>query len=324
MPVAFITGITGQDGSYLAESLASQGVEVHGLVRSHDDRAAEQGHVHPDVILHEGDITNREDLDRIVRSIKPSVIYNLAAVSSVYRSWAEPVNAALVNAVPVAQLLDSAWQLQESTGSQVRFVQASSAELFGQAAESPQTENTPIRPTSPYGAAKAYAHHMVGVYRGRGLFASSCILYNHESPRRPETFVTRKITAAAARIARGQQNTLELGTLDVRRDWGWAPDYAHALELAAASETADDFVIATGQTHSIADFARLAFARAGLDWQEYVSVDKSIARPVDPSEQVGDATRARTVLGWQPTKSFEEIVEAMVDNDLALADSALS
>ncbi|WP_167044858.1 GDP-mannose 4,6-dehydratase [Salinibacterium sp. ZJ454] len=324
MPVAFITGITGQDGSYLAESLASQGVEVHGLVRSHDDRAAEQGHVHPDVILHEGDITNREDLDRIVRSIKPSVIYNLAAVSSVYRSWAEPVNAALVNAVPVAQLLDSAWQLQESTGSQVRFVQASSAELFGQAAESPQTENTPIRPTSPYGAAKAYAHHMVGVYRGRGLFASSCILYNHESPRRPETFVTRKITAAAARIARDQQNTLELGTLDVRRDWGWAPDYAHALELAAASETADDFVIATGQTHSIADFARLAFARAGLDWQEYVSVDKSIARPVDPSEQVGDATRARTVLGWQPTKSFEEIVEAMVDNDLALADSALS
>jgi GDPmannose 4,6-dehydratase len=247
----------------------------------------------------------------------PDEIYNLAAVSSVFMSWQEPVHTAEVNALPVAQLLESAWRLQERTGKAVRIVQASSAELFGQATMSPQTEETPINPSSPYGAAKAFAHHMVGVYRQRGLFASSCILYNHESPRRPESFVTRKITASAARIALGLQDTLELGGLDSRRDWGWAPDFAEALRLAGAAEEPADFIIATGETHSVRDFVERAFTRAGIkDWRELVSIDTSFARPVDPIEQVGDASKAQQVLGWKPTKPFDDIVDAMVDHDL--------
>ena len=193
--------------------------------------------------------------------------------------------------------------------------------LFGRATEAPQNENTAIRPTSPYGASKAYAHHLVGVYRGRGLFASNCILYNHESPRRPETFVTRKITQGAARISRGLQEELVLGNLDARRDWGWAPDYARALSLAARADAADDFVIATGTTHSVRDFVARAFARAGIDdWSPYVTVSDEFRRPVDPSLQVGDSSRARNILGWMPTVAFEEIVDAMVDEDLALID----
>jgi GDPmannose 4,6-dehydratase len=257
--------------------------------------------------------------------VAPTEIYSLAALSSVWKSWADPVRTAQVNALPVAQILESAWQLQEKTGEPVRVVQASSAELFGDAQESPQNELTTIRPTSPYGAAKAYAHYMVGLYRKRGLFASSCILYNHESPRRPETFVTRKITASAARISRGLQDGLELGTLDTRRDWGWAPDYANALELAVHAEIADDFVIATGKVHSISDFVALAFSRVGIDdWQKYVSVSAEFTRPLDAAQQLGDSAKARASLGWQPTKSFEEIVAAMVDNDLALLDAALT
>jgi GDPmannose 4,6-dehydratase len=319
MPTALITGISGQDGSYLSESLLARGYQIHGVVRSSSvgdlPESAAAG-----TVLHEVDIAAPAQLDELVSTVEPDEIYNLAAVSSVFRSWQEPVYTAEVNALPVAQLLESAWRLQERTGRGVRLVQASSAELFGQATESPQTELTPINPSSPYGAAKAYAHHMVGVYRQRGLFASSCILYNHESPRRPETFVTRKITAAAARIATGQQDRLELGSLDSRRDWGWAPDFAEALYLAASSHEPGDFVIATGETHSIADFVQRAFARAGIsDWQSVVSIDTSFSRPVDPIEQVGDATRARNVLGWKPTRGFDEIVDAMVDHDLGLA-----
>lgn len=323
MPVALITGISGQDGSYLAESLATQGYDVHGIIRSRSREDAGDGVLSGDVVLHEADITDTAHLASIIAEVAPTEIYSLAALSSVWQSWADPVRTAQINSLPVAQILESAWQLQEKSGSPVRVVQASSAELFGNALESPQNEETAIRPTSPYGAAKAYSHYMVGLYRQRGLFASSCILYNHESPRRPETFVTRKITAAAARISRGLQDGLELGTLDTRRDWGWAPDYARALELAVHAETADDFVIATGETHSIADFAALAFSRVGIDdWQKHVSVSDAFARPLDSAEQLGDAHRARTVLGWAPTKSFEDIVAAMVDNDLALLDSA--
>jgi GDPmannose 4,6-dehydratase len=318
MPVALITGISGQDGSYLAESLLARGYQVHGVVRS---RAAADLPSTPDseAILHEVDIASPAELDGLVARVEPDEIYNLAAVSSVFRSWQEPVYTAEVNALPVAQLLESAWRLQERTGKSVRVVQASSAELFGQATQSPQTEDTPINPSSPYGAAKAYAHHMVGVYRQRGLFASSCILYNHESPRRPEAFVTRKITAAAARISAGLQDSLELGSLDSRRDWGWAPDFAEALRLAATAEEPGDFIIATGQTHSIADFVERAFARAGIsDWRTVVSIDASFSRPVDPIEQVGDASKARRVLGWAPTRTFDGIVDAMVDHDLEI------
>jgi GDPmannose 4,6-dehydratase len=323
MPVALITGISGQDGSYLAESLVRQGYDVHGIIRSRSREDAGDGVVGGDVVLHEVDITDTARLAEVITEVAPTEIYNLAALSSVWQSWADPVRTARINALPVAQILESAWQLQESTGAPVRVVQASSAELFGNAVQSPQTERTTIRPTSPYGAAKAYGHFMVGLYRERGLSASSCILYNHESPRRPETFVTRKITAAAARISRGLQVGLELGNLDARRDWGWAPDYAHALELAARADTAGDFVIATGQTHSIAEFVALAFSRVGIDdWQAHVTVSSEFARPLDSAEQLGDASRARAELGWAPTRSFEEIVAAMVDHDVALLDAA--
>lgn len=323
MPVALITGISGQDGSYIAESLVRQGYDVHGVIRSRSREDAGNDVLSGDVDLHEVDITDTARLGRLISDIAPTEIYSLAALSSVWKSWADPVRTAQINSLPVAQILESAWQLQENTGTAVRVVQASSAELFGNAVESPQNEQTVIRPTSPYGAAKAYSHYMVGLYRERGLFASSCILYNHESPRRPETFVTRKITASAARISRGLQDALELGTLDTKRDWGWAPDYANALELAVHAETADDFVVATGKIHSIADFVALAFARVGIDdWHKYVSVSSEFARPLDSAEQLGDASKARSALGWAPTKSFEDIVTAMVDNDLALLESA--
>ena len=233
MPVALITGISGQDGSYLAESLVRQGYDVHGVIRSRSREDAGDGVLADEVTLHTVDIADTARLAALVAEVAPTEIYSLAALSSVWKSWADPVLTAQINSLPVAQLLESAWQLQQQTGAPVRLVQASSAELFGDALESPQTETTTIRPTSPYGAAKAYAHLMVGLYRERGLFASSCILYNHESPRRPETFVTRKITAAAARISAGLQERLELGNLDARRDWGWAPDYVDALHRAA-------------------------------------------------------------------------------------------
>ena len=319
MPAALITGVSGQDGSYLAESLVAQGFDVHGVVHS-SAGGARPAFVDARVELHSLDITDTEALGGLIERVEPDRIYSLAAVSSVFASWQDPVTNARVNALPVAQILESAWRLRETTGRDVRVVQASSAELFGQPDHAPQDEETAIRPTSPYGAAKAFAHHLVGVYRQRGLFASSAILYNHESPRRPETFVTRKITAAAARIAAGRQDTLQLGTLDVRRDWGWAPDYSRALELAAEADAPDDFVIATGTTHSIADFVRLAFARVGIDdWADRVVLDPAFRRPVDPSEQVGDSSRARSALGWKPTVGFSEIVERMVDADVEIA-----
>ena len=321
MPVALVTGISGQDGSYLAESLLARGYELHGIVRSGSPADLTESAAALRATLHQIDITDTSALGALVSEVAPDEIYNLAAVSSVFRSWAEPVYTAEVNALPVAALLEAAWTAQNATGKQVRLVQASSAELFGQAAESPQNENTPIRPSSPYGAAKAYAHHMVGVYRQRGLFASNCILYNHESPRRPEAFVTRKITASVARISRGLQDSLELGSLESRRDWGWAPDYVDALQRAVSADAPDDFVIATGVTHSISDFVSAAFARVGIsDWTSLVTINDAFSRPVDPAEQVGDASKARELLGWKPTMTFEDIVGAMVDADLTILD----
>lgn len=322
MPIALVTGISGQDGSYLSENLLAEGYEVHGVVRSQAgaDRVADP---HESVTYHEADLTDPSRVDQLITDIEPDYVYNLAALSSVFQSWQDPVYTAQVNALPVAQVLESSWRLQERAGRTVHVIQASSAELFGQPEESPQTERTPIRPSSPYGASKAYAHHLVGVYRQRGLFSSSVILYNHESPRRPESFVTRKITAAVARIAAGRQDRLELGSLDARRDWGWAPDYVAALQLAATAATADDFVIATGSTHSIADFVAAAFARVGIsDWAPLVTINDAFSRPVDPAVQVGDASKARAVLGWAPTMAFEEIVGAMVDADVALTAGA--
>jgi GDPmannose 4,6-dehydratase len=214
--------------------------------------------------------------------------------------------------------MESAHLVQRGRDEPVRFLQASSAEIFGEPEESPQTERTPIRPVNPYGTSKAFAHTMVGVYRTRGLHASAVILYNHESPRRPVQFVTRKITSTVAAIAAGRADELALGNLDARRDWGWAPDYVDAMVRAARADTAADFVIATGVSHSVRDFVTAAFAAAGIDdWADLVRIDPAFVRPVDPTELVGDATRARTQLGWSPTMSFAEIVSTMVATDLA-------
>ncbi len=224
-----------------------------------------------------------------------------------------------MSGVSVASVLDTAWRLQERTGRDVRVLQASSAEIFGQAEKAPQDESTPVRPRSPYGAAKAYGHHMVGIYRSRDLHACSVILYNHESPRRPLSFVTRKITHGVARIAAGLDDQLTLGSLDVVRDWGWAPDYVDAMIAAVRHPEPDDYVVATGQPHTVADFVEAAFARVGIsDSARYVRTDPEFVRPADASVQLGDAGKARQVLGWRPTTDFVGVVDAMVDHDVAL------
>jgi GDPmannose 4,6-dehydratase len=320
MSTALITGITGQDGSYLAEQLHSRGVEVHALVRA--ESSAQEQSVAEWVTLHEGDLLRTESLRAAVTDAAPDYIFNLAGISSVAQSWKEPELTSRVTGLAVGSMLDAAWTLQESTGKPVRFVQASSSEIFGAAEQVPQNESTPIHPVSPYGAAKAYAHHLVGVYRSRGLFAASGILYNHESPRRPEAFVTRKITAGVAQIAAGTSSELLLGNLDAQRDWGWAPDYVDALVRIVEADVADDFVIATGESHTVREFVGAAFAAAGIaDWENLVAVDERFNRPVDAPLMRGDSSKIRETLGWKPTKRFDEIVSAMVGHDLDLLSS---
>jgi len=317
MPQAFITGVTGQDGSYLAERLLREGWGVHALVRSARD-ASEQP-LNADVTSHVGDLGNPQSVAQIIADVEPDVVYNLAGISSVALSWQEPELTSRVTGTSVAAMLEAAWKLQEKVGRPVRFLQASSSEIFGAATERPQSETTPVRPVSPYGAAKAYAHHVVGVYRGRGMLASAAILYNHESPRRPETFVTRKITAAAASISLGLSDSVSLGNLDARRDWGWAPDYVDAMIRIAAADSADDYVVATGEAHTVREFVAAAFAAAGItDWEPFVKIDPRFNRPVDAPEMVGDATKLRTTLGWEPTVDFSDLVGQMVKNDLQL------
>lgn len=313
-----VTGVTGQDGGYLVERLAAEGAEVHGLVQSRDGATARFAAAHPEVRLHPGDLADHDGLTRLVHEVAPDELYNLGGISSVALSWQEPVRTAELSGVAAAVLFAAALEVQRVTGSPVRCVQASSAEIFGDPAVSPQDESTPVRPVSPYGAAKAYAHHMARVYRGRGLHVASCILFNHESPRRPTTFVTRKITAAAARIAR-DGGTLTLGNLDARRDWGWAPDYVDAMVRAARHGEPDDFVVATGTPHSVADFVETAFRRAGVDrWRDHVETDPAFVRPADAAQQAGDAGKARAVLGWEPTVDFTGLVHRMVDHDIEL------
>lgn len=312
MPRAFVTGISGQDGSYLAERLVAEGYDVHALAFASEPPP----HCPDGVVLHRGDIAEVDRVRSLLVDLAPDEVYNLAAVSSVARSWREPDLTARVNGVAAAGLLESALQAQEATGRTVRFVQASSAEIFGEPTVSPQDETTPLRPVNPYGAAKAYAHLMTGVYRGRGLHAVSTILYNHESPRRPAQFVTRKITAGVAAIARGDLDRLSLGNLDARRDWGWAPDYVDAMVRACRADDPEDFVIATGVGRTVREFVAAAFRRAGIDaWEPLVGVDPAFVRPVDPSDLTGDPTRARERLGWRPTVDFDEIVGRMVDAD---------
>ncbi len=320
MTTAFVTGITGQDGTILADRLVAEGTAVHGLVRTLDEASAHRELVPAGVTYHVGELTDHAHVAALVRDVAPDEVYNLAGISSVAFSWEQPVLTGEVSGLGAVGVFDAAWRLQEESGRAVRVVQASSAEIFGRPDRVPQDESTAVRPISPYGAAKAYAHQMAATYRTRGLHVATCILYNHESPWRPATFVTRKITQAAARIAQDGTGVLMLGDTTVRRDWGWAPDYVEAMVRAVRHPTPDDFVIATGRTHTVAEFVEAAMRHAGVDgWEHHVATDPAFVRPADVSEMVGDATKARDVLGWQPTVAFEEIVARMVDLDLALA-----
>lgn len=311
-----ITGITGQDGGYLAEQLANDGSEIHGLARDGDGGAEDLLVRVPQARLHAGDLTDIDGTAALIAQIRPTQLFNLAGISSVAQSWDQPVATARVTGLAVAGLLEAAWQ-QTDGGHPVRFVQASSAEMFGNPQISPQTEDTPLAPVNPYGAAKVFAHQLVSVYRARGLHASTAILYNHESPRRPTAFVTRKITQAAARIAAGDTEPLALGNLDARRDWGWAPDYVDAMVRAARHDAPGDYVVATGASHSVREFVAAAFAAAGIqDWEPHVRIDPKFFRPVDAVELSGDPGKAHDVLGWVPTVTFDEIVARMVRADL--------
>ena len=311
MSVALVTGATGQDGSYLVERLLAEGHEVHGLVRPEDlGGALPEG-----LVVHEADLdTDAGELVALVDDVGPDELYNLGGITSVARSWQDPVLTTRVNGVAALTLMDAARRLQERRGREVRVLQPSSAEIFGEPTHSPQDERTAIRPVSPYGAAKAFAHHVAAVERSRGLFTATVILYNHESPRRPATFVTRKITSTVAAIAAGRADRLRLGNLDARRDWGWAPDYVDAMVRAVRHDEPGDYVVATGRAHSVRDFVAAAFEHAGVgQWERYVEVDPSLFRPADPSVLVGDPTRAREVLGWRPSVGFEDLVGHLVD-----------
>jgi GDPmannose 4,6-dehydratase len=319
MTTALITGVTGQDGSYLVERLAGESVDVHGLVLGERELAEySDGSI---FTPHFGDLGHPEAIAEVVRMVRPDEIYNLGGISSVAFSWEQPVLTGRVSGLGAVGVFEAARRLQDETGQPVRVVQASSSEIFGVPDRTPQDESTAIRPVSPYGAAKAYAHAAAAVYRSKGVHIATCILYNHESPRRPETFVTRKISAGVARIVHDGGGALALGNLDARRDWGWAPDYVDALMRAIRHGEPDDFVIATGMTHSVADFAAAAFARAGIaDWRSYVEVDERFVRPADAAVQVGDPSKAQRVLGWSTSVGFDELVGRMVDHDLAIAN----
>jgi GDPmannose 4,6-dehydratase len=314
-----VTGATGQDGTLLVCRLVAEGSEVHGLTLSGERHGAWADPELADVPLHVGDLADADRVREVVERVAPDEIYNLGGQSSVAASWADPVGTIRATGLGAVVVVDAALALQERRGSPVRVLQASSAEIFGSASQVPQTEQTPLAPVSPYGAAKALAHHIARIYRSRGLFVATCILYNHESPLRPDTFVTRKITAGAARIAVLGGEPLRIGNLDAVRDWGWAEDYVDAMVRVCRHTDADDFIVATGTTHTVGEFVQAAFARAGIgDWQSHVEVDPAFVRPVDDHVQVGDAAKAAHELGWRPVVAFEEVVGRMVDHDLAL------
>jgi GDPmannose 4,6-dehydratase len=313
---ALITGITGQDGSYLAEFLLEKGYEVIGMVRRTSTINFERiWHIQDRITLVQGDLLDQSSLIDILREHRPHEVYNLAAQSFVPTSFKQPVLTGEFTALGVTRLLE-AIRLVDPT---IRFYQASSSEMFGKVREVPQNENTPFHPRSPYGVAKVYAHWITVNYReSYGMFAVSGICFNHESPRRGLEFVTRKITYTAAKIKLGLAHELRLGNLEARRDWGYAPDYVRAMWLMLQQDEPEDYVIATGETHSVREFVELAFDYLGLDWKKYVVVDPALYRPADVDLLVGDATKARTKLGWAPSVTFEQLVKIMVDADLEL------
>jgi GDPmannose 4,6-dehydratase len=319
MPRALITGITGQDGLYLAELLLEKGYEVHGLLRGQNNpRLALVESLVPDVKLHTGDLTDLSSLIRALRDSDPEEVYNLGAVSFVAYSWENAAITADVTGKGVLSMLEAVRLHAGDDPSAVRFYQASSSEMFGKVQDVPQTERTLLWPRSPYGVSKVFGHYMTINYReSYGMHASSGILFNHESPRRGPEFVTRKISQAVARIKLGLQDDLTLGNLDAQRDWGFAGDYVEAMWLMLQQDEADDYVVATGETHSIRDFLDLAFAHVGIDdWTGYVKQDPRFMRPAEVDLLVGDASKALDQLGWKPRVSFPELVTMMVESDL--------
>lgn len=311
---ALITGITGQDGSYLAEFLLAKGYTVYGLMpRSATDPFENIQHILQRLEIITGDLADTSSLLRAIELSQPDEVYNLGSQSFVQASWDVPVLTGDITAVGVARLLE-ALRAQKSSA---RFYQASSSEMFGKAVEIPQRETTPFHPRSPYGVAKVYGHFITINYReSYGMFACSGILFNHESPRRGREFVTRKIAAAAARIKLGLESELRLGNLDAKRDWGFAGDYVEAMWLMLQHDEPRDFVIGTGENHSVREFADLAFSRVGLDWKGYVAQDQRFMRPAEVDILLADSSPAKTVLGWQPRVSFQELVAMMVDAEL--------
>ncbi|HEV2299805.1 MAG TPA: GDP-mannose 4,6-dehydratase [Candidatus Acidoferrales bacterium] len=328
-PKALITGITGQDGSYLAELLLSKGYEVHGIKRrsssfnteridsvlldAHDRNAR--------LLLHFGDLSDTSNLIRLLLEIRPDEIYHLGAQSHVQVSFEIPEYTGAITGVGTVRLLEAIHQ----SGIHTKFYNAASSEMFGNALEVPQRETTPFYPRSPYACAKVYSYWSTVNYREAfGLFACNGILFNHESPRRGETFVTRKITRAIARILAGLQDKLYLGNLDAKRDWGFAGDYVEAIWMMMQRPEPEDYVIATGESHSVREFAEMAFCHAGLDWRKYVEIDSTYFRPTEVDILQGDASKARSILGWRPKTRFEDLVKLMVDADIQLLNQKLS
>jgi GDPmannose 4,6-dehydratase len=319
---ALVTGITGQDGSYLAEFLLEKGYEVHGMVRRSSTETFQRLEgFRDDLILHTGDLLDQRSLLDVLRECEPDEIYNLAAMSFVAASWSQPVLTAEFTATGVTRMLEA----MREGAPEARFYQASSSEMFGKVLEVPQRETTPFYPRSPYGVAKCYGHFITVNYReSYDLFAASGILFNHESERRGLEFVTRKVTHAAAGIKLGLQDELSLGNLDAERDWGYARDYVEAMWLMLQEDEPDDYVIATGVVHSVRELVEVAFDHVGLPSDEYVRIDPRFLRPAEVEHLVGDATKAKEKLGWVPQTSFEEMIRRMVDSDLELLGSGVA
>jgi GDPmannose 4,6-dehydratase len=317
---ALITGITGQDGSYLAELLLDEGYEVHGMVRRASTEKMERiEHLKERITLHQGDLLDQRSLVDTIRASKPDEIYNLAAMSFVAVSWIQPTLTAEFTGVGVTRMLEA----MREAAPDARFYQASSSEMFGKVLEVPQTEETPFYPRSPYGVAKAYGHHITVNYReSYDMFATSGILFNHESERRGLEFVTRKITWHAAAIKLGQRSELALGNLDAKRDWGYAKDYVRAMYLMLQHDKPDDFVIATGKTNTVRECCEVAFDQVGLNYEDYVRIDPQFVRPAEVDLLIGDPSKAERELGWTPTTTFEELIRLMTDSDLKLLSGA--
>ena len=323
MKKAIITGVTGQDGSYLAELLLAKGYEVHGVVRRSSTESFERiAHLAGQVVLHQADLLDQLSIIEVFQEVRPDEVYNLAAMSFVPTSWKQPVLTGEFTAIGVTRVLEAIRLLDPK---RIRFYQASSSEMFGKVRETPQSETTAFYPRSPYGVAKVYGHFITVNYReSYGMFCSSGILFNHESPRRGREFVTRKVTDGAVRIKLGLAKELRLGNLDARRDWGFAGDYVEAMWLMLQQEKPDDYVVATGETHTVGELVQTAFDCVDLDWRRYVVQDPSLVRPAEVDLLIGDASKAKRELGWAPKVGFKKLVRDMVDADLKRLGSARS